>query len=129
MYAADGSIIAASSKGEFILFESSTNYIRIGRNNRRWDVRVFDVTIMEADLPPAPPPSADRLLFESRRAAAIMAKALNPIYGGRREKSPRSEPPRSSAPSPNFASSEPCVQLCVDSLHIFLDDRLVWPEP
>ena len=23
----------------------------------------------------------------------------------------------------------PCVQLCADSLHIFLDDRLVRPEP
>ena len=28
-----------------------------------------------------------------------------------------------------FPLMHPCVQLCADSLHIFLDDRLVQPEP
>ena len=28
-----------------------------------------------------------------------------------------------------FTLMHPCVQLCADSLHIFLDDRLVRPEP
>ncbi len=33
-------------------------------------------------------------------AAGIMAKALNPFFGGRRKKHPRTEPPKPSVLSP-----------------------------
>ena len=44
--------------------------------------------------------AADAGAYCSSCAAAIMAKALNPVYGGRRKKSPRPDPSRPSAPSP-----------------------------
>ena len=43
--------------------------------------------------------SADAGAYCSSCAAAILAKALNPFYGGRRKKFPRPGPPRPSAPS------------------------------
>ena len=43
--------------------------------------------------------AADAGAYCSSCAAGIMAKALNPFYGGRRRKPPRPEPPRPSAPS------------------------------
>ena len=43
--------------------------------------------------------SVDAGAYCSSCAADIMAKALNPFFGGRRKKFPRLEPPRPSAPS------------------------------
>ncbi len=42
--------------------------------------------------------AADAGAYCSMCAADITAKALNPLFGGRRKKSPRAEPPRGSAP-------------------------------
>ena len=44
--------------------------------------------------------AADAGAYCSSCAADIMAKALNPVVGGRRKKSPRPEPPRTPSPSP-----------------------------
>ena len=43
--------------------------------------------------------AADAGAYSSSCAADIMAKALNPFFGGRRKKLPRPEPPKLSAPS------------------------------
>ena len=43
--------------------------------------------------------AADAGAYCSSCAAGIMAKALNPFFGGRRKKLPRTRPPRPSAPS------------------------------
>ena len=43
--------------------------------------------------------AADAGAYCSVCAADIMAKALDPVVGGRRKKSPRPEPLRSSSPS------------------------------
>ena len=42
---------------------------------------------------------ADAGAYCSSCAADIMAKALDPFFGGRRKKLPRPKPPRPSAPS------------------------------
>ena len=42
---------------------------------------------------------ADTGAYCSSCAAAIMAKALDPFFGGRRKKLPRPEPPKASRPS------------------------------
>ena len=69
--------------------------------------------------------------YYSSCAADIMAEALNPFFGVRRKKNP----PAGAAQALHSLHSTPplpitpCVQLCADSVHIFLDDKLVRPSP